>query len=98
MLFTEIDDIENLGGHVLRDCGEQLAIFASGNRDYRSEVGTVVFHEFDAMFLLFPELEMTIYRCRDEKTGPEGQRMRSGCTSINELTLSLYRNLSRPGA
>ena len=30
-----------------------------------------MFHEFDALFLLFPELEVAVYRCRDEKVGPE---------------------------
>lgn len=69
--FTEIDDIENFSSHVFRDGSKQLAICACGDRGYCCKMGAVMFHEFDALFLLFPKLEMTINRCCDEKIGPE---------------------------
>jgi hypothetical protein len=75
VLFTEIDDVENFCSHVLRDSSKQLTICASGNRGYGSKMCTVMFDEFDALFLLFPELEMTVYRGRDEKISPEGRNI-----------------------
>jgi hypothetical protein len=36
-------------------------------------MGTVMFDEFDALVLLLPQLEMTVYRRRDEKISPEGR-------------------------
>lgn len=77
-LFTEINNIVNFYSHVLRDGGKHLTICASGHRGYGCKVSTIMFDKFDALFLLFPKLEMTIYGGCNEKISPEGRIVNMG--------------------
>jgi hypothetical protein len=60
VILTVVEDVEYLGSTILRNAGEQLPVAARGNADDDRRMSAVVFHEFYALVLFLPKLDVTI--------------------------------------
>lgn len=71
-VLTVVEDVKDFGSTILCNAGKQLPIAASGNTNDSGHMSTVVFHEFDPLLLLFPQLDMTVDRSSHQIVSPIG--------------------------
>ena len=58
--LTVVEDIKDFCSAILCNAGKHLPIAASGNAYDSGRVGTVVFYEFDPLFLFLPQFDVTV--------------------------------------
>lgn len=73
-MLTKVDHVKDTAFSPFRHCRKHLALMVGRDGNDRVQRCPVVLDEFDTVRLLFPELDVSIDRGRDNKVGPDSQR------------------------